>query len=260
MKKNKQLLNEEIKRFHNLLNYDFYKDKIDESFSFHSENLDPDKDKLIYGSLEEEDEEEIPNETPENDNNPDDGGIPSPEEFNPDDSNQEDLDTQPVDDNPVDNEMPVDDELATGDDTSDGEVELDVTELVNGTKEAKQSADNANANVERLLSMVDTLQGKLESMSQISNKIDTLEKELEKRMPTPDEQVKLRSMDSYPYNITLSQFWADHKDSPYDTGMEDEENKDEEGNYVLTNKDVEDMDDNKIKDSFEDNPYDEEDI
>ena len=59
----------------------------------------------------------------------------------------------------------------------------------------------------------------------------------------------------------LSDFWADKQDSPYDAGQnEDEPTKDEEGNYVLTTKDVEDMDDTDIKNSFKDNPYEEEDI
>lgn len=258
MKNNKkQILNEEISRFRNLLNYDFYKDEnINESFSFHSEKLDnlkPGKE-VIYGSLEEEDEE-IADEAPLDTQ---DSEIPTPDEFNDNTPDNGDLETEPTDDNPVDNEMPVDDELATGTDTNDGEVELDVTELVNGTKEAKQSADNANANVERLLSMVDTLQAKLDSMSQISNKIDTLEKELEKRVPTDEEKIQLRSLDSYPYNVKLSDFWAD-RESPYTTGNEDE-NKDEDGNYVLTNQDIEDMDAQKIKSSFNENPYEEEDI
>lgn len=258
MKKNKQLLNEEIKRFHNLLNYDFYKDKIEESFSFHSETLDPNKE-LIYGGLEEEDED-ITDEAPIEGDNDNTNDIPTPDEFNQE-AGEDNLENQPLDDNPIDNEMPVDDNLEAGTDTNDGEVELDVTELVNGTKEAKQSADNANANVERLLSMVDTLQGKLEAMSQISSKIDALETELEKRIPTDEEKIKLRSMDSYPYNITLSEFWADQKDSPYDAGQEDDDyEKDKEGNYILRNKDIEDMDDSDVKDTFNENPYEEEDI
>jgi hypothetical protein len=254
--KNKQILNEEIKRFHNLLNYDFYKDNVNESFSFHSETLDPNKDNVIYGSLEEEDEEV----TDDTQNTGDEvTDVPTPDEFNQEISDEDNLDNQPVDDNPVDNEMPVDDELATGTDTNDGEVELDVTELVNSTKDAKQSADNANANIERLLSMVDTLQGKLESMSQISDKIDALETELEKRVPTDDEKIQLRSLDSYPFNVKLTDFWAD-RESPYETGLDKDEEKDEEGNYVLRNKDIEDMEDSEIKDTFNENPYEEEDI
>ena len=66
-------------------------------------------------------------------------------------------------------------------------------------------------------------------------------------------------MDSYPYNIKLSDFWADRQ-GVYTTNQEEEEGKDAEGNYILTTKDVEDMDSTKIKDSFKDNPYDEEDI
>jgi hypothetical protein len=67
-------------------------------------------------------------------------------------------------------------------------------------------------------------------------------------------------MDSYPYNIKLSDFWADRKDSPYDAGQNDDEDKDEEGNYVLTQDDVDNFDANNIKQSFKENPFEEEDV
>ena len=41
-------------------------------------------------------------------------------------------------------------------------------------------------------------------MRAISAKIDSLENELEKRAPTPTEKIEMRSLDSYPYNIKLS--------------------------------------------------------
>ena len=267
----KQLLNEELSKFNKLLNYNYYdgKDAVNE-ISLHGLNeykpeQDKKADKLIFGSqVEEAEEEETEPATPE---------APAEEETAPEDMPDASIDTGAiVPDMNANAELPVDDTMPPAEDAmppaedtmepeaTDGEsIDLDVTELVKGSQEAKASADEANAKIERLLGMVDKLEGQLASMGQISAKIDGLEKELEKRIPTPDEKVELRSMDSYPYNIKLSDFWADHKDSPYDAGQ-NEEGKDEEGNYTLTQDDVDNFDDNNIKQSFNKNPFEEEDI
>lgn len=266
MKKDKkQLLNEELSRFNKLLNYDYYdgKKSVNET-SFHGLNEykpeEDETDKLIFGSkIKEADEEETepatPEETAPEETAPEDMPDPSLETGN----NIPDMGDAPAEEMPPAEDVPpMDDTIAPeGDDES---IDLDVTELVKGSQEAKASADQANSKIEQLMGMVDKLENQLSAMSQISVKIDGLEKELEKRVPTEDEKVQLRSMDSYPYNIKLSDFWKDHQDSPYETGMEDEEGKDEEGNYVLTQDDVDNFDANQIKGSFNENPFEEEDV
>ena len=260
MKKDKkQLLNEELSKFNKLLNYDYYdgKKSVNES-AFHGlDKHTGENQNLIFGSkMEEADEEETEPAIPE-------APVDEPAaEDMPDPS----LETGPEipdmggDVPPIDDTMPPADDTMEPEAMDDESVDLDVTELVKGSQEAKASADEANAKIERLLGMVDKLEGQLSSMGQISAKIDGLEKELEKRVPTPDEKIELRSMDSYPYNIKLSDFWADRKDSPYDAGQNDDEDKDEEGNYVLTQDDVDNFDANNIKQSFKENPFEEEDV
>jgi hypothetical protein len=265
MKENKKtLLNEELNRFKKLLDYNYYDGKLNESehkFSMDEfKGIDKDKEQLIFGSVSEADEENAdatPEETP----------VADTEEMPVD--NQE-LPTTDTAEMPVDNqelpatdteELPLDNQEDLSMGTDSEEIDLDVTELVKGSKEAKESADQANFKIERLMGMVDNLEGKLNSMQQISGKIDNLEKELEKRVPTDDEKIQLRSMDSYPYNVKLSDFWSDQVNSPYDAGLNNDENKDEEGNYVLTQNDIDsDYSDSTIKKSFNENPYDEEDI
>ena len=60
----------------------------------------------------------------------------------------------------------------------------------------------------------------------------------------------MRSLDSYPYNIKLTDFWATQK-GQYDVlGMEDKE--EEEKEYTLTQDDIEsDYSDSDIKSSFD---------
>jgi hypothetical protein len=94
-------------------------------------------------------------------------------------------------------------------------------------------------------------------MSQISDKIEGLEKELIKRNPTPVEKMEMRSLSSYPFNQKLTDYWAD-KGGAYDV-MGKEKPKE----YVLTKDDVESTySDANLRKSFSvnDNPYDEETI
>ena len=141
-----------------------------------------------------------------------------------------------------------------GDFTTEDEVELDVTELVQGTVEAKNSADQANAKVSDLLTKFDNLTTSLEKMATINAKIDNLENEVEKRNPTPEEKLEMRSLDSFPYNLKLTDYWSE-KEGHYDAmknGKEGNENTEEE--FVLTKNDVEqDYNPMFVKDSFGDN-------
>lgn len=226
MKKDiKKLINEEVEKFKKLHEYNFYTEA----------------DNLILGNIEEQEdeEEEIEDffdageeeETEELDTmGPEETDMDS-EEMVPDDSEEMDIDTE-----------------------SDGTVELDVTQLVKGSEEAKESADKANEKIDSLLSMVSKLENQLKSMEQISSKIDSLETELEKRAPTPDEKIEMRSLDSYPYSVKLTDFWSS-QEGQYDIiDKEDEEPKE----YVLTQDDIDsDYSSTDVKSSFEEEEIDE---
>jgi hypothetical protein len=95
-------------------------------------------------------------------------------------------------------------------------------------------------------------------MENITTKIDDLENQLEKRIPTPEEKLEMRSLSSYPYNLKLTDFWAE-KGGIYDV-MGNNEEESEPKEYVLTQKDVDDdYSEASIRDSFvDDNEYEEE--
>lgn len=209
---NKELLNEEIKKFKLISEYSFYEDREEE-------------ENLILG-MNEEDEEPSDEEAPEVDLGFGDEEAPEDE---------------------LDMEEPAGDE-----------VELDVTELVKGSEEAKASADAANEKIEQLMSMVGNLEGQLQSMEAISDKIESLEGELEKRAPTPEEKIEMRSLDSYPYNLKLTDFWGS-QEGKYD--VMDKEGEEEPKEYVLTKDDVDsDYSEVDMKTSLDDNDYIEDEI
>jgi hypothetical protein len=249
---NKELLSEELKRFRSLTNYDYYDDRSNLSENFPIVKMEderpemPDDDMIIYGMSEAEGDE-----SSENDFEAEIEDITSDIDSTPE-TNQEipaNQDTEQVPEELPADETPIDQEM----EPSGDEIELDVTELVKGSEAAKESADAANEKAAQLMDMVNKLETQLSSMDAITAKIDNLEKEIERRNPTPVEKLEMRSLDSFPYNIKLSDFWAE-KGERYDTGSEQKQPEE----YVLTQQDVDnDYIESDIEDSFDADEYEE---
>ena len=131
------------------------------------------------------------------------------------------------------------------------EVEVDVTDIVDKTEEAKEEASQASSKIDDLLGKFSELEQKLTGMDAIISKMDELEKEVIERNPSPTEKLSMRSMDSFPYSVKLTDFWNDREG--YDATGEEEEEKE----YVLTQQDIDDeYNESDIKSSF--NPKEEE--
>ena len=225
---NKDLLKEEVSKFKMMSEYSFYQDRSETE-------KDLDGKEVILGS-------QIFNEEEEEDPFGDESGDEK-DPFGDEEGGEEEED--PFGDEEVGNE----------EEPAEDEVELDVTELVKGSEEAKLSADAANEKIDKLMGMIGNLENQISSMDKISTKIDDLENELQKRAPTPEEKIEMRSLDSYPYNMKLTDFWANQKDQ-YDIIP------DEEKEYVLNKQTIDkDYSDETVKDSFDsDNEYEEEDF
>jgi hypothetical protein len=131
---------------------------------------------------------------------------------------------------------------------------LDVTELVNSNNEVKQIADESNQKASDLLNKFTELLQKVDKVDKLGKKIQDLEKEVIKRTPTPVEKMEMRSLNSFPYSLKLTDFWAE-KEGQYDVM-----NVDKKKEYVLTKDDINrTYSDSEIKRSF-DVGYEEEDI
>lgn len=118
--------------------------------------------------------------------------------------------------------------------------ELDITDLVDSQKniETKQQEYFDN-----LFGQLNDLQNRLGEMDKIMNKLNSLESKIEKyREKTPQEKLELRSLDSYPFNQKLSQFFDDKADEMEKTGKND---------YVLTSDEIKDINVSDIKNSFQ---------
>ena len=141
----------------------------------------------------------------------------------------------------------VEDEFASEDMGDEETVEVDVTDIVDKTEETKTSVDGINTKMDDLLSKLSDLESQIGGMDQVISKIDGLEKEIEKRNPTPVERLEMRSMNSFPYSVKLTDFWDEQEG--YDATEEETE-------YTLTQSDVDNFDQKEIRSSF--NPKDEE--
>lgn len=254
MKKDKKaLLEAELKRFNMLNEYSFYVPEGDDP--------EGDTEDLILGDdpmLKEEDPEEpdmagLEDEldTANAEGGEEGGDVADPEmEGEP---TEEPADAEPTIDEPAEEPMaepaPIEDE-----------VELDVTELVNSTDEAKAAAAEANQKIDQLMGMMSKLENQITDMNAIGSKIDNLESELEKRAPTPEEKIEMRSLDSYPYNLKLTDFWKT-QDGKYNV-LGSDELEGEPKEYTLTQDDVDaDYSEAQVKRSLDDsNPYEEEDV
>ena len=230
----KKLLAEELKRHLQLLEYTFYvpeetnkKDDADLLFDGILSEQDP-----VGDESKEEDESDVEDPfaadtaTPEGD-----VGVEDP--FAADTGGE----TDPFAD--AGEGAEVEDELA-----DEGTVEVDVTDIVAKSDETKTSVDGINTKMDDLLGKLSDLESQIGGMDQVIGKIDNLEKEIERRNPTPVEKLEMRSMDSFPYSVSLTDFWDDKEG--YDATEEETE-------YTLTQSDVDNYDKKEIRDSFTSN-------
>lgn len=135
-----------------------------------------------------------------------------------------------------------------GNTTEGGETdseELDITDLVNSQKNIETKQEEYFQN---LFSHLETLEGKLAEMDKIVNQLNSLESKVENMRPkTAQEKLELRSLDSFPFNQKLTDFFEDKQDDMIASGKNE---------YVLTTDDVEDISPKEVKRTFTD--YDQE--
>jgi len=152
-----------------------------------------------------------------------------------------DATAQPIDvENDPDVEKIDDEGKSEESEGGEGTEELDITDLVDSQKSIEKKQDEY---FENLFGQISNLESKLSEMDSIMNKLNALENKIEKyREKTPQEKLELRTLDSYPFNQKLSQFFDDKQEDMEKTGKHD---------YILTSDDVTDINQNDIKNSFQ---------
>mgnify|MGYP000406539877 FL=1 len=165
------------------------------------------------------------------------------------------VDDLPVDDIPMDDipaEEPVGD--APVDEPVDGGIEpdveeVDITDLVNMTKNIKNDLDTSKTDNDQvmgkmgdLFSKLDDLESKLSQMDNVITKIDGLESKVEDmKEPTAVERLEMRSLDSYPFSQNPAEFFSQKQLDMKASGKNE---------YVITKQDVSDYNPGEMRDSF----------
>jgi hypothetical protein len=127
--------------------------------------------------------------------------------------------------------------------------EVDVTELVNMTKNIKNDLEASKGENTAVLQKMDDafskladLETKLAQMDQVLVKIDQLGAKIETIKPaTPQEKLEMRSLDSYPFNQKPNDFFSMKQAEMQASGKNE---------YVLTKNDIENYSKDEIAKTF----------
>lgn len=119
----------------------------------------------------------------------------------------------------------------------DGDEVIDVDDLTNSQQETEYKIDGVDDRLIKIAKVIDKLIPAIEANN---SKIEDLKAEFEKRNPTEEEKINLRSQSSFPYSVKPKDYW-DNKSQDgnynviYDNGVDP--NK-EDNEYVLKQKDI----------------------
>jgi hypothetical protein len=190
-----KILSEEIKRFNKIMSY---QDRLSEGHH--------------YKFYEAEEDEVAPEETPVDAGVDTTGGEEAPVDTGGEDMGADMTGTEEV---PATDDAGVD---TTGEvaPEAEGDVEVDVTELVNSTKEMAAKADdivqkiaNSSEKIEAIINKVNSVEQNLQKMDSLVQQMDALTKQVElMRPPTEEERRKVLAKDSYPFSVTQDEYMS----------------------------------------------------
>ena len=137
----------------------------------------------------------------------------------------------------MEGDMGAADPNAMGQDTSmmqpDDEV-VDITDLTDSQEETQEEIEQMDSKFAKAIEAIKSLESLIKAND---NKIDALEAELKKRNPTPMEKMSNRAANSYPFNVSPSEYWSEkEKTSNYST--DDDKNGKESEQYTITAGDI----------------------
>ena len=235
MKNNKEQLLEDLKRFNSIVGYDVTGKKMINEAPEDEEG----GDEFDFGDEEEGGEatEEAGEEA-----GTEGGDFDFGEEGSPEDEGGE----EPTDEFGTAGEFSAADDIETEEEDVE---EIDVTDIVTKSDEAKETAELAaqtsqetNTYVKDLTDKISNLEAQLSKMDSIMSKVSKIESDIK----TPEEKLELRSLDSYPFNMKLTDYWSDKVNDPSNNYQVTNDEK----VYKVTPEDITDYSDIDIKNSF----------
>jgi hypothetical protein len=158
---------------------------------------------------------------------------------------------QPPMNMPQDGQPPMEDDMSQM--QPDDEV-IDVDDLTDAQEETEEKVDGVNTKLLRLFKVVSKYTDAIEKQNQ---EIEDLKAEFEKRNPTEEERLNLRSQAGYPYSEQPKDFWNKKtRENPNYNVMYDNEvpTDKEQEKFEIKRKDLDGMNYKEIADSFDKYP------
>ena len=141
-------------------------------------------------------------------------------------------------------------EVVDVDTMQDGDEVVDIDTLTQSQEASEYKIDGVDEKLTQLLGVIDHL---TTALNQHDAKIDDLKSEIEKRNPTEEERLNIRSQSSYPYSVQPKEYWDEkQKDSNYNVMYDNDvpANKEQE-KYTFKKSDLNGIDDRTIALSME---------
>lgn len=152
---------------------------------------------------------------------------------------------------PQESQQPMEDETSQ---MQSGDEVIDVDDLTDSQEETEEKVDGVNTKLLRLFKVVSKYTDAIEKQNQ---EIEDLKAEFEKRNPTEEERLNLRSQAGYPYSEQPKDYWDKKtKENPnynimYNNNVSTDK---EQEKFEIKRKDLDGMNYKEIADSFDKYP------
>lgn len=181
---------------------------------------------------------------------PADGGEPQDGDFGPDDEEGgEDFDADFDDDDMDDEEDDMDGDIEM---EEEGDEVIDVDDLTQSQEASSAKLDGVDIKLTRMLDVIEKFS---QAIAQNDQKIADLKREFEKRNPTQQEIMNIRSQASAPFGETPKNYWDKkiENDPRYHVVYDNDVSPaDELKKYEITTDDIQNLNIKDILDSFDD--------
>lgn len=129
----------------------------------------------------------------------------------------------------------------------DGDEVIDVDELTGYQKRTAKGVGEVSDEIKALKDLIIKFQEKVDANNQ---GLESLQREIEKRVPSQEEKLSLRKKQSSPFSETIEDYWDNN--APENYSVEDDKNGEGNPKYQITKSDIDGFDNwNEIARSFD---------